>query len=117
MDQSAVDDSSRGKDGERERQIETRTALGDVGGQQCQRDTPLWPVDSGVEDRRTNAIARLDYRCVGTPRERQAGQTRGDVCFDLDQLTVHPVQCDGKRACDRHQKAPRRCSTAAAPCR
>lgn len=103
--------AGRAQDREAHREVEPRADLADVGREQGHRDASVRPVGAGVLHGGAQPVTRLRHRGVGQAGEVQARQAGGDVALDLDQLAVEPGERDRQCARERHQNAPRRCST------
>jgi hypothetical protein len=80
----------RGEDGERDRQVESRTLLAQRGGREVDRDLALRPPERGGRDAASHAVLRLLARAVGEADDREAGHAAVQVGLDLHPPRVQP---------------------------
>ena len=74
---------------ERDRQVERRPGLADVGGRQVHGDAMLREVEAAIADGGPDAVAALAHGGVGQSDHREVRQPEGDVDLDVDGVGVH----------------------------
>ena len=87
--------SRRRQDRGRDRQVEARADLGDVGGGEVHSDPMVRVPEAGVPQRRAHPLPGLTDGRIGEADDREGGQTAADVHFHVDGLRVHPEQGEG----------------------
>ena len=78
----------RGEDAERDRQIESRPGLWNVGGCEVDGDALQGEVEAGIRERRGDAVASFFYRTLRQPHRDERRQAARDVGLDVDQIRV-----------------------------
>ena len=81
---AAFDDALRREDAERDRQIERRAGLADVGRRQVDGDAVRRKLEAGVADRAAHAIAALAHAGVGQADHRERRQAERHVHLHMD---------------------------------
>ena len=81
----------------REREVECRARLAQVRWSEVHRDAPQREVEPRVDERRTDALARLLHGRIAQADDRERGQPRVDVGLDRDADAVDPEQGEGGR--------------------
>ncbi len=104
----------RGEHGRRQGQVEAAAALGQRRRRQPEGDALGRPLLAGVDDGGAHPVAGLAEGGVGHAGDGQAGQALREVGLDLDQRAVEPDERDRPGAGERHQNAPRRCTSSGA---
>ena len=95
---------------DRERQVERRADLAQVGRREVDRDPLLRELVARVDDRRPDALARLAHRLVGEADDRERGQPEPDVGLDPDPPGLDAVDGEGGDAGEHGQNAASRWS-------
>ena len=90
LDRLRVQLSGRDEQRDRERQVERRADLAQVGRREVDRDPPQRELVARVHHRRPDALARLAHRLVGEPDDGERGQPEPDVGLDPDAPCVTP---------------------------
>jgi hypothetical protein len=89
-------DLLRGRDhAERDREIEARAFLLNVGRSEIDRCAPARPIVTAVADRGRDAILAFLHRRVGQAHDHDFGVAAGGVDLDLDFVSVHAVNGRG----------------------
>ena len=104
--------AARREDRDRERQVEARADLAQVGRRQVDRDPLLREHEAGVRERRPDALARLAHRLVGQPDDLERRQPVADVGLDPDppRRRRRPARTCRRARGSPHQNAPSRWS-------
>ena len=109
VDVAPADDAGGGENAERDREIERRAGLADVGGRQIDRDPVLGELEAGIPYGAPDAIAALANARVRQAHDSESRQAERDVDFDVDGGRFDPE--DGGGA-DAGQHARHRCKRA-----
>src|SRR5438093_688364 len=88
-DMATLDNARRGKDSQRNRQVEGRTRLADVRGREVDGDLVRRELEAGVAYRAFDAIAALAHAGIGQADHRERGQTERHVDFDVHRTRLH----------------------------
>ena len=97
--------AGRDEERDREREVERRPDLAQVGRREVDRDPPQRELVAGVHERGPDALARLAHRLVGEPDHGERGQAEPDVGLDPDPPRVHALDGEGDDP-GEHQRPP-----------
>jgi hypothetical protein len=84
---------------ERDREVEPRALLAQLGGREIDRDAPVGEAQLGGRDAAAHAFARLLAGPVGEADDREAGNAVADVRLDVDAPRLETDERMGDRAC------------------
>ena len=101
----------RGERGDRDRDVEGRSVLGEARGRQVDRETAARKCEAAVGARVVHPLHRFAERLVGQADDAELGLLIRQVRLDLDELAVEPGEGDRPRARGRHRRSSR-CSSA-----
>ena len=91
-DAPVADGARGGENAERDRQVERRALLPEIGRREIDRDPVRRKREARVADGRAHALAALAHGRVGEPHRREGRQARRDVHFDADERRLHTDQ-------------------------
>ncbi len=97
-DVPARDETRRRKDAQRDRQVERRSGLADVGRAEVDGDAVRRELEAGVADRAADAVAALPHAGVRQADHPKAGQAERHVHFDLDRTGLDAEHRGGAHA-------------------
>jgi hypothetical protein len=85
---------------QRDREVEARPFLAQLGRSEIDRDPPQRPLELGRGDPASHPLLGLLAGTVGQPDDRERRQPALEVRLDLDPARVEPDQGMGDRACE-----------------
>jgi hypothetical protein len=89
----------RGKDRERDRQVEAGALLPQLGRREIDRDPPRREVQLRRSDPRPDTLTGFLASAVGQPDDREARQAVANVCLDVDTTRLETDERMRDRAC------------------
>jgi hypothetical protein len=92
------DDAGGGEHTQRDRQVERRALLAHVGRREIDGDAVRRELESGIANRAADPVAALADAGVGQADHREAGQSVGDVDFDVNRAGLDAVDGSGPDA-------------------
>ena len=95
VDGVVVDLAAGDEQRDRQRQVEARADLAQVGRREVHGDAPQRELEARVHQRRPHALTRLADRLVGEPDDRERRQALADVRLDPHAAAGHAVHGEG----------------------